>query len=445
MSKRLNIKYTDFINETLLIQNSLMQIINSLPQKGPIASLLYYLATNDGPYDTNSTINFISISDSPNMLKYPPKNKRIRDDLDDMDIFDITPQTQMRIGRVVRTILNAVDKNKVSAEYEGSATFDKQKITFNEKKNGRDFADFINGTDMGEITQLYSLQDDANINIVTRIKVFIDDIQVIESDITYYDDQSYMIEWDRNSESDYFKIILSKDTKLKGIKEVKIRFEDRFDGKSITEINDSDVEKFVNDMMAFLKMNMSPEGAVIEEVKGEDIRKWYDSKNYQSKSGQLGGSCMSYNYCQSYLDIYVENPEKISLLILKNSEDKLVGRALLWKLDNGKRFVDRIYTHTEYDVKIFEKWAIDNKCMYRSSGNNGKITYYSINGKKLVKTPELTTELENVEFENYPYVDTICYLNREESLISNEGQGDMELRDTEGRWMEYYDDENEGD
>src|ERR1035437_2104500 len=103
MSKRLNIKYTDFVNETLLIHHTLMQMINSLPQKGPIASLLYYLATNDGPYDTNSTINFISISDSPNMLKYPPKNKRIRDDLDDMDIFDITPQTQMRIGRVVRT------------------------------------------------------------------------------------------------------------------------------------------------------------------------------------------------------------------------------------------------------------------------------------------------------------------------------------------------------
>ncbi len=431
MLKKLNIKYQDFINESLYIQYTLSQMINGLPNKGPVSSLLLFLMGSES-YSDDSTVNYISTSDTINMLKYPPKNRRV-DKYDD-DIFNITTQTHMKIGRVVRSILNGVDKSKMKSEFEGSATFNGKDISFSERENGKKFSKFY-WDNMNTIT---SLDDDSQ--TTTFVKVFRKDKQVVGSEIADYFDNIYILDWDSHSKRDYFKMSLVDTINLKGTKDVRIEFEQKFAGKYIQDINDSDIEKFVNDITAFIKINMSPEGALIEEVKGESIRHWYDSDNYQSKAGQLGGSCMADSSCQEYLDIYTENPNQISLLILKSEQGKLVGRALLWNINDGehtgKKFMDRVYTHTEYDVKIFEKWAIDNGCLYRNASNNGKIQYY-FDGKKLPKEPSLFVIIDNSDFSYYPYIDTICFLDTVESFLSNKDQHDKELRDTEGRWTEY--------
>ena len=80
-------------------------------------------------------------------------------------------------------------------------------------------------------------------------------------------------------------------------------------------------------------------------VKDEDIRKYYLYESYESDNHTLGGSCMRYEKCQKYLDIYVKNPEVCQLLILKSDDDKdkIKGRALIWKLTNGEYYMDRIY------------------------------------------------------------------------------------------------------
>jgi len=36
-----------------------------------------------------------------------------------------------------------------------------------------------------------------------------------------------------------------------------------------------------------------------EIVKGKDIRYWYNVDNYSQVKGQLGSSCMRYDYCES--------------------------------------------------------------------------------------------------------------------------------------------------
>jgi hypothetical protein len=42
-------------------------------------------------------------------------------------------------------------------------------------------------------------------------------------------------------------------------------------------------------------------------VRGKDIRRYYDLESYASESGSLGASCMKYERCQDYLEIYTEN------------------------------------------------------------------------------------------------------------------------------------------
>jgi len=411
-------------------------MISGLPNKGPVSSLLLFLMGSES-YSDDSTVNFISTSDTISMVKYPPKNKRL-DKYDDEDfIYSITPQIDMKIGRVVRSILNGVDKSKMKAEYEGSATFDGERgITFCERENGKKFGKFY----WENMNVIQSIDSDDSL-ATTFVKIFRKDKQIIGSDILGYSDDLHILDWDKNSKRVYFDMTLVDTINLKGTKDVRIEFEQKFAGKYIQDINDSDIEKFVNDITAFIKINMSPEGALIEEVKGESIRHWYDSDNYQSKAGQLGGSCMADSSCQGYLDIYTENPNQISLLILKSEQGKLVGRALLWSINDGeykgKKFMDRVYTHTEYDVKIFEKWAIDNGCLYRNASNNGKIQYY-FDGKKLPKAPELFVIIDNSDFDEYPYIDTICYLDTTQSFLSNKDQNDKELRDTDGRWTDYY-------
>ena len=98
-----------------------------------------------------------------------------------------------------------------------------------------------------------------------------------------------------------------------------------------------------------------------ETITGDDIAYWYNYSNYKERSGTLGSSCMS-NVEDYYFDIYTSNPDTCSLVILKSQEDdsKIVGRALLWTLTSGKKFMDRIYTIKDSDVQLFRDWAKEN-------------------------------------------------------------------------------------
>lgn len=106
----------------------------------------------------------------------------------------------------------------------------------------------------------------------------------------------------------------------------------------------SDIEKFVNAYSALILYRKNTSN-FFEIVTGEKIKHWYHKNNYSAQTGQLGSSCMRYDSCQNYFNLYIENPEVCQLLIFKNlSGDKINGRALLWVDVDGKKWIDRIYT-----------------------------------------------------------------------------------------------------
>jgi len=121
-------------------------------------------------------------------------------------------------------------------------------------------------------------------------------------------------------------------------------------------ITDSQLEEFVNSYKATFD---SKDESDFKLVSGEEIRKWYLEDNYLEVKGQLGNSCMRYERCQKYLDIYVQNPEVCSLLVLFDG-DKVKGRALVWELSDGSKYMDRIYTITDSDKVLFREWAEKN-------------------------------------------------------------------------------------
>ena len=196
-------------------------------------------------------------------------------------------------------------------------------------------------------------------------------------------------------------------------------------------ISDKERETLVNSYKSVWKL--SKDGDRFELVKGEDIRKWYLETNYQFNKGQLSNSCMRYERCQKYLDIYVENPEVCSLLILHGEDmTKIVGRALVWVTEDGSKYLDRIYTNFDSDKNLFIGWANKNGIEHSYQNDNLKV------------------RLKKSDFNSYPYMDTFFALDKSENLLSGEEddldiEGRYELRDTSGRavfsnriWSEYH-------
>ena len=436
MLKRLNTKYLDFINERLVVDRTFEDAIKDLSKSSVVASFLGMISDSDKHYQISNAINFVSISDTLNMLKYPPHHSGERAVWNQE--FQTPNQTEIRIGRMVRRIINDCDKTKFKAVFEGKVHFTsmgtRTKISFTNKISGKQFGKYISESE-------FYFKDTQGSGVSIKIS---GDVGPLLVNLVDYNDYSYRSYSD--DDYSYLEVFISN-CKVEGIKNVTIEFENTFHDKTINDINDSDIEKFVNDMMAFIKINKAPENAIIEVVKGDDIRYWYDSDHYQSKTGQLGNSCMSYGLCREFFGIYTENPDSVSLLILKNESGNLVGRALLWKLKDGEHthFMDRVYCLTEFDNRIFIKYAIDNGYYYRGISSGSPIVYY-FNGLELDYDPMLAVELSDANFEYYPYLDTLCWLDLEKQVIHNEVNSlyncDRELKDTEGKWLgwEGYDD-----
>ena len=165
----------------------------------------------------------------------------------------------------------------------------------------------------------------------------------------------------------------------------------------------SDVEKFVNEYTAKVLFNSKIKDS-FEIVNGEDIRYWYLEDRYKKNTGQLGSSCMRYKSCQTYLDIYVENPDVCNLLILRDG-DFILGRALLWTDTNNKKWIDRVYTYKDTYNNLFSNWA----------KNNGYDDAYRTEDKIMIKL------IDKARYDEYPYMDTFRYFKVYEDGDDDEG------------------------
>jgi len=187
-----------------------------------------------------------------------------------------------------------------------------------------------------------------------------------------------------------------------GRKEMKIGrminklFTGRFEGEIL--------EKFVNQYKSVIRENKT----FFKIYKGDSIKQWYNEENTQS-IGTLGNSCMRYDRCEQYLELYAENPEKIQLLVLFDKDSSLeIGRTLLWYLDSHQHIMmDRIYTSKDSDINLFKRYAIDNGISLSVFDDN-------FNGLK-----GIYTKLKPQKYDFYPYLDTLFIYQPETGIITD--------------------------
>jgi hypothetical protein len=203
----------------------------------------------------------------------------------------------------------------------------------------------------------------------------------------------------------------------------------------IKDISDKDYETFVNLFKATID-KLNDKFSYFEVVKGDDIHYWYDSDRYFERRGTLGSSCMS-SADEDWLEIYTSNPEKVNLVIFKSQDDdtKIIGRALLWTLNDGKRFMDRIYTVNDSDVNLFREFAKENG--WYSKYQNGSSDSGRCNAPDGATVDlDLTVNLGKSSYTSYPYLDTLKYFKEGSGILSNSKRGDaITLEDTEGGYV----------
>ena len=203
---------------------------------------------------------------------------------------------------------------------------------------------------------------------------------------------------------------------------------------------DSEREQFVNQFKAAL-LDAAENAPKFDLVSGEEIIKWYDGKTYISETGTLGDSCMRYDRCSTYFDIYTQNEAVCRLLILKEG-NKILGRSLIWKLDKpvggAEYFMDRVYSIDDSVKTLFDDWANEKGYLRRYSYNQSQMKRFLLGDKELFET--IGVKLEKWKFEEYPYMDTFKKLDVNKSILINDDDdrqtGYYILEDTYGGYKD---------
>ena len=212
-----------------------------------------------------------------------------------------------------------------------------------------------------------------------------------------------------------------------------------------TEFAPADIEKFTNLVIA----NKCGLGNFELNQGGAAVRHAYYEQNYFSRSnGILGGSCMKYEACQEYLDIYDDSNVKI--LVLKKG-DMVAGRAIVWldcKIDDiwDGVVVDRIYTNKDADTNLFHNYIRKQGWAYRTTtgaGDSDEFTIPDGEGNWIEECgcrAEVVLNSDTDDHSYYPYMDTFMYTDG--YRLSNRN-GNRCLSSTEGVWDGYDSDDSD--
>lgn len=178
--------------------------------------------------------------------------------------------------------------------------------------------------------------------------------------------------------------------------------------KFFRKLNPDLTDKQIDDFITKFKVAWEKFVKKIEEnlqvVTGEDIRFWYHGKNYgtdeRGYQGSLGSSCMRYPKSQRRFDIYCENPDKCAMAILLNPKGQLMARALIWKLDDGGVYMDRIYSVDGKSEQKLREYCKAHKMLGPWVRDQ--------NGKKRV-----TVKRDYGDATNNPFMDSLKYFNHD--------------------------------
>lgn len=198
-------------------------------------------------------------------------------------------------------------------------------------------------------------------------------------------------------------------------------------------IIDAHYEKFSNYVSAYVGINGDGDGGSdpvykIAVCNGEFISEYYNhNANGHDAGGNLTGSCMRHVESE-YFDIYVYNPDTVSMAVCLDGHHKVHGRALIWKTDKGL-CMDTIYA-ADSIKNMFISFAKENGMRYKSQQSCHWNSFDVFNGVNDNNSQQFTAVLRDCyEPDYYPYLDTMQYLCTDTGRISNRNNGMSEWRE----------------
>lgn len=182
-----------------------------------------------------------------------------------------------------------------------------------------------------------------------------------------------------------------------------------------SKVTDHDLEKFNNYIKSYVQLNGDDEGngkaeMTFVRVWGDLIYHYYSGKSDLENSGNLGNSCMRHDQFQenNVFELYAKNAN-CSLLVLKDIDYKIVGRALLWE-DGENTYMDTVYCINDVIRERFVDNAIKEKWYYKSNQSCHHPLFDMYAGSK-IENKAVSIKLNQFSRDWYvPYLDTVSYI-----------------------------------
>jgi hypothetical protein len=214
-------------------------------------------------------------------------------------------------------------------------------------------------------------------------------------------------------------------------------FPDRYSKKEI--------EYFINLFKSYMKTILSDIN--FDVVYGRKMNYWYLNDNYLKGGGTLNRSCLRKSNKNNFVNFLSGNPKLCRLLILKNSDNKLLGRSLMWRIGD-KTYMDRIYTRFDEDVNLFIDLAKKKKWLYKSKQTYGDVPIIDTNTNTEITSKLYMENFKKINFDGYPYMDTFQYYNPKTFTLTNDetvfynGSDYIKLNQVDGSYQTYEDNLN---
>jgi hypothetical protein len=394
-------RYTDFINESkleLLLEANIKYTKDFINVLTDINSELSGKVLNLNGKEVDVNTNYIDIDkDKEDVIKFIPENK-----LKSLKVKVINPGT-------------SYDTLSENLEKDGRYPIKNARIP-------------LNGS-IGEVVKELTADEMSSLSDTSKTywkNIYLGGIRIVHFRYT-----------DRNGEGEVIMGSKGLDYQTDEIPKSEIgvgRFVRRILDKAGEKVSDKDLEEFVNKYKSLIQIRKEA-FTRFKIVSGEEIRGFYSSDNYENMDGTLGNSCMRYEKCQKFLDIYVGNSEQVKMIVLMNRKDgtSITGRALLWTDNLGRKIMDRIYTNNSADETLFKEYAIKNEFLYKERQDSNEDTKLLLNGK-VVDEQKVIIELPSFDYNYYPYMDTFKNYNPSTGKLSNSNDGsyDYNLEETDG-------------
>jgi hypothetical protein len=228
-------------------------------------------------------------------------------------------------------------------------------------------------------------------------------------------------------------------------------------GKFILKLNldlsGKEVEEF-NRLFFQEDIVLRVEGLHFELIRGKAIQKAYHYSSYYTEpdkdmGGTLNGSCMKHDNCQKIVKFYTKYPDEINLLVLKTEDDKIRGRAVVWKCLNNDTeitFMDRIYTDNCNFEEFFKSFAKREGWWYKAyqSYSEPKTFYVPDNNYVEYVNENIEITLPDVVGSPVPYLDTFATgeTYNQDVTFHNSNSYDWDFHSTEGGpWNDNHENE----